>query len=141
MEKKKNTQGGNDEHGRRKGEIWPNPSKIWTTCNFLGRPLISSLGWGITKQGKPIVNWIQRRLFKNWGERGWVEKEKINTKGKKNKSRKNGSTFFFPPRRGKMASGKFVPPSTHGSKIDPWWYPNKGVFETTWCQNVFLRTM
>jgi hypothetical protein len=52
MEKKKNTQGGNDEHGRRKGEIWPNPSKIWTTCNFLGRPLNSSLGWSITKQGE-----------------------------------------------------------------------------------------
>jgi hypothetical protein len=56
-----------------------------------------------------------------------VEKEKINTKGKKNKSRKNVSTFFFPPRRGKMAGGKFVPPSPHGSKVAP----NKGVFETT----------
>jgi len=39
-----------------------------------------------------------------------VEKEKINPIGKRNESRKRGSTFFFPPRKGKIVGGKFVPP-------------------------------
>jgi len=54
------------------------------------------------------------------GEWGRVEKEKINPKGKRNGSRKKGSTFFFPPKKGKTMNGKFVPPSTHGFEVAPW---------------------